>query len=137
MKLSQINEAKHHEHSSYHTDDEPEEIINANNFLELGWKRGYRPITVYKATNNPTETAIPGFTTKDPEEAKAYLGQGDWGGEHLVQINITSFRETTTSDMHLDGQEGPIKIEAGTPAILIRGTEVMILKPEKQKIIQQ
>jgi len=133
MKLSKINEVRFHPHSSYDSDDEIEfeDIITRDNYLKLGWKRPYKPFMTYKATNNVANQVIPGFTTIDLEEAKTYLGNGDWGGDQLVSFEIVRpLQGTLDKDMFLDGREGPIKIEAGTPAVLIRGTEVIVLRPE-------
>ncbi|MDB4489944.1 hypothetical protein N9045_00365 [bacterium] len=131
MKLSMINETLYHPHSSYGPDDgfEFEEIITRDNHSELGWKRLFKPLRTYKATNNIAGQVIPGFTTTDLGEAKMYCGGGDWGGQHLVAFDVDR-PSTIKKDMFLDGQEGPIKIEAGAPAVLIRGTEVIILRPE-------
>jgi len=139
MKLQQIHEARYHEFSSYDPNDklEFEEIISPRSYVKLGWKRPHKPLKVFKATNNSNKTAIPGFTTTNIDEAKAYLGNGEWGGQYLVEIDLMPPRRNQTQkDMVLDGREGPIKIEAGCPTILVRGSEVIILQPETQRIHQ-
>lgn len=132
--LQYLNEALYHPHSSYDADDDLdfEEVINRDNMLELGWLRPYRSFRVFKATNNIASHVIPGFTTLDREEAELYRGDGDWGGKHLVYFDIERpLHGVTDADMVLDGRDGPIKIEKGAPAVLQRGTEVIILRPEK------
>lgn len=136
MKLRSINEAMYHEFSNYDPDDglEFEEVITKDNMQELGWSIPAKPLRTFKATNNVASQVIPGFTTIDIEEAKTYQGHGDWGGQHIVSFDIAPNQDVTDKDMFLDGRDGPIKIGKGTPAVIQRGTEVIVLRPEEPAI---
>ena len=59
----------------------------------------------------------------------------DWGGSYLTTMNVSASGNVLVEAMVLSGKDSPVVFLPGISTKLIRGSEVVILEPTKQEVI--